>query len=169
LAVVRATSQPFSGLLSQSNRDGWQVMRHTPLSQVGAFAVFESVEQAWLHAPQFCTSAATWTGHPSFGVEPHAQFRYPAWQAKLHCPPAQLTATFEPACAVQSFPHAPQFLGSSCDTQVPPQQIAPAPHADPAPHAQIPSTQALAFAPHGVHATPHALTSVDGEPAQVDG
>ena len=103
-ADVRSTSQPFTGLASQSAVPAAQVMPHTPPAHT---AVDDAPDgHARPHAPQLAVLVRMFTSHPLPGFP--SQSAKPALQPERQRPPTHATTALGPA--LHAAAHAPQFV-----------------------------------------------------------
>jgi hypothetical protein len=104
-SVARLASQPFAALPSQSpnpTEQAWRVQ--VPLKQVGVALANVHV---FPQAPQLATLPLRFVSHPFDGFA--SQSPKPEVHATWQAPPAQLGV---PLVALQTLPHAPQFVVS---------------------------------------------------------
>ncbi len=118
--VRRSTSQPFSGLMSQSAKPSSQVKPHTPAPQVAR--AWAGVGHARPHAPQFERSVRVSASQPLAAIVSQSR------KAPVHVPTAHMPMSQRgsPLATVQAVPHAPQLAALACvSTQPPMQQVCP--------------------------------------------
>lgn len=120
--VASWASQPLVASASQSAKPASQKIPHDPATQTGDEA--GRVGHATSHPPQ-CATSSRRCSQP-FAASP-SQSSKPAWQMKLHSPPAQLA--FARGGATHALPHSPQWSGLVLvSAQLVPQSMRMSPH-----------------------------------------
>jgi len=115
-----STSQPFSGLMSQSAKPSSQVKPHTPAAQLGR--VWAGVGHALPHVPQFMMSVMVSISQPLATVMSQSR-KAPVQVPTAHVPMSQRGS---PLVTAQAVPHAPQLAAlDRVSTQPPMQQVCP--------------------------------------------